>query len=123
MLFLLLCAGLAAVIYFEAQQGTTEPAVTAAAQQATPPPERTHQRDPTFITRSVNSFAEGVAQPLFSPTQRPPLAPTDNRRGDFKVVGRPTQLNRLRPGDPVCNTEIPTLRPQRHERGLVPFVA
>jgi hypothetical protein len=86
LLFLLLCAGLAGAIYLEAQQAM-EAAPAADAQEAAPPSERARQKDPTFAMPPLNSFAEVVARPLFSPTRRPPAASTGARPANFTLVG------------------------------------
>lgn len=82
---ILLCLGLAAIVYREATQPDPDPApaMTAAPRRAAGDP-----REPHFAMAPLSAYAEVVARPLFSPTRRPAAtAATAAGPSNFLVTG------------------------------------
>ena len=84
LLFLVLCGGLGWVIYVEAQQPMESPAAPEPRQTAV----HSRSQDPTFSMAPLNTYAEVVSRPLFSPSRRPPAAASSgDRPSAFTLIG------------------------------------
>ena len=84
LLFFLLCGGLGWVIYFEAQQPMEPSAAPEPRQESV----ANRSQDPTFSMAPLNTYAEVVSRPLFSPSRRPPAAASAaDRPTTFTLIG------------------------------------
>jgi hypothetical protein len=130
-LLLLLCLGLAGLIYVELDQ----PSIDSIAKASPAPPRdpATASRDaPAFTMPPIRAYTEVLERPLFSETRRPsvdsPAAPVDPRSSAFNLVGtiisanerhaliehgQPPHLERVSEGQDIDGWAVESIRNDR----------